>query len=259
ADYTCLDVNSMYGYVMKEYQYPFNLRTTGRKLALKELPKILAHQCIIAEVLLNTPEPLFSVRHDNRLIFPVGSFRTTLTTEELKYAYEHGYIVECYKYAIYDRALLFGDYVNFFYDQRMKYQASGNKPFAAITKLFQNSLYGKFGQHNDEWSTLGEDTESKDFVMREYDAQRHCWVECRSINGRIEECTGKVLARHAMVAIPAHVTANARLFLMKRANIAGYGNYFLYRHRLFMGKHHRQRTVNGIYTPNSTWEAKSRA
>lgn len=224
--YYMLDVNSMYPYVMAQERYPYMLKTFLNKGDIAILKKYTTGFGMIADVIIDTPEPAYPVKYNNHLIFPTGRFATTLTTPEIKYALMNQHIKEVGLTAIYAMTDLFSRYVRYFYSQRMKFQEQGNTVYALIAKLMLNSLYGKFGQKIDIWETVGEDGTMSDQAWREWDAGDHTMRSFRCIGGVIEEVTGHDEGFNAFPAICAHVTAYARLYLWDIINTAGRGHVY---------------------------------
>ncbi|GAI88799.1 unnamed protein product, partial [marine sediment metagenome] len=141
-NYHLLDINSMYPYVMATNEYPTNLKSTGKELSLEQLRAYLKTYSVIAEVLVDTPEPCFAIKHSGKLLFPIGEFRATLTSAELRYGLFYGYIKQVGNYALYERGYIFEDYVKFFYSKRQEFAKGGNKVYGYLCKLLLNSLYG---------------------------------------------------------------------------------------------------------------------
>jgi len=75
-----LDVNSMYPFVMQYSMFPIKPRFTFERPAPGLLGKLLEQGCCVADVVLETDEPAYPVRHKDRLVFPVGRFKTTLSS-----------------------------------------------------------------------------------------------------------------------------------------------------------------------------------
>jgi len=160
-----LDVNSMYPTAMMGNDLPVKYLGYTESPRLKEFKLRMAKYYCIADVLINTDEPVYPLLTNNKLIFPIGRFRVTLNQPELDYALSHNHIIKVYSSAQYQKGELFEAYVNFFYSEKQKHTAEGNKTQKTIAKLYLNSLYGKFGQtepHREPYDT----TEFKG-VMRE--------------------------------------------------------------------------------------------
>lgn len=144
------DINSLYPSVMtKEFPKPskFSIVKFLRKNALYEYEGV-AYAKITAPKLYI---PYLPLRHNNKLIFPIGEFKGYYTFFELREAEKLGYrIKKLYSALIYfERFTPFKEYVEELYKKRLLYKKN-NDERQHIIKLFLNSLYGKFAQKTGE-------------------------------------------------------------------------------------------------------------
>jgi len=224
--YHLLDINSMYPYVMLTNDYPFNLKSTGKELSLEQLRAYLKTYSVIAECLVDTPEPCFAVKRRGKLLFPIGQFRATLTSSELRYGLFYGYVKSIGNYALYERGRLFEDYVKFFYGKRLEFGKNGNKVYGYLCKLMLNSLYGKFGQKSEVWEKVGMDYAREYDYWTEFDYETKETHTYRAVNYVIEERKGYDEGYNSLVSIPSEITANARLYLWQLIKTAGLQNVY---------------------------------
>jgi hypothetical protein len=110
----------------------------------------------IAECEIETDEPVYPIMANNKLIFPTGRFTAILFHPELRYALEHSHIRAVKRCAVYENGYPFNGYVDFFYTAKATYSQQGNASYRYISKLFLNSLYGKFGQLRPVRQLIGE-------------------------------------------------------------------------------------------------------
>lgn len=151
-----VDVNSMYPAAMMGSDLPIQFLGYSESPRMKEFRIRMKNYYVIADVLIDTTEPVYPYMTKDKLLFPIGRFRTTLNHPELEYALKAGHILKVYASAQYKMGSLFESYVNFFYDEKTKHTKEGNKTQKTISKLYLNSLYGKFGQsepHREEYCT----------------------------------------------------------------------------------------------------------
>lgn len=141
-----LDVNSMYPHSMCGSLNPVKWRGYTTNVKIEHIRARLSRFYVIARCTIDTGEPVYSYYRDSKLIFPIGEFTTVLYHEELEYALKHNHIKYVHECSVYDRGVLFDDYVNFFYSQKQEYSRTDNYTYRTMSKLFLNSLYGKFGQ-----------------------------------------------------------------------------------------------------------------
>jgi len=222
----CLDINSMYPYIMKNYSMPYRLATTRTNITPEALALALETYLIVADVELEVTEPVIPIRYEGRTTWPLGSFNAALTTPELRYALENGMVKRVNYAAFYLWDFIFSDYVDFFYSERMKARAEGDTATEGIVKLFLNALYGKFGQRGQKWELVGE---AEDLDVRYYDYYNSTsgeLIKYRQFAGVLEQLQGAAESRDSFPAIAAHVTSYARMYLWRLMNAAGRENVF---------------------------------
>jgi len=216
-----LDVNSMYPYVMKKYRYPTRLRMylEGKEASLAL--DYLESSSVVAEVSLQTDEPIYAMRRDGKLIFPVGTFRTFLCTGALRRARDAGHIRAVHRAAVYSCDYIFSEYVDYWYALKCKYKREGNTIYTRIVKLFLNSLYGKFGQKKPVVETYLDPAAGPPRSCITMSAETgECWVE-RSAFGKIYRQVGEENGDKSLVAVAAHVSEYSRLALWDLCTAVG--------------------------------------
>ena len=213
--FVSLDVNSMYPFVMHTFKYPTKLVDYIERPDPEIFQHIFKDRSVIAHVYVNTPEPVFAYRKNNRVTFPVGRFDVHLCTEGLKYAYARGYIEAVGAMAVYEHDNIFQDYVDYFYDLKKHYTEQGDKIMTFVTKHFLNNLYGKFAQK----TPLIEEEEAITFdgYSREetYDAVTGKTEIVTKLFNKLFVQWGEQTAKTSFVAISAHITEYARFHLWK--------------------------------------------
>ena len=225
-DYYLLDINSLYPYCMKVNQYPTRQLYLKYNPPLEFLERVLKNRCVIGDVLVRTDKPMFGVGYKGRLIFPVGTFRVTLTSSELARAVATGSIIKIYTLCVYHREFIFTDFVDYFYNQRLAFKKDGKPVYAYLCKKLLNHLYGKFGQRNEEWVFIRTEPEPVDYVEVEIDAQTGKRHTIRCISGQVCETRSSVEGYNSFAAISAEVTGNARMLLWDFIEKAGPENVF---------------------------------
>jgi hypothetical protein len=225
-NYYYVDVNSMYPYAMKSNNLPIQWKGYSENVPLDYLNARLKRYYVLADCEVLTDEPVYSVFNDNKLIFPIGRFRTILHHEELEYAHSKHHIKTIYRCSVFERGRIFDDYVNFFYTQKRTYTMDGNKSYRYISKLFLNSLYGKWGQLQAHRKHIGQT--DKTIVWRIPCLNKETGQRSVEIawNGNIfkEYKEGETL--FSLPALAGAVTANARMLLWKYIKQAGRNNVF---------------------------------
>lgn len=224
--YYMLDINSQYPYVMLKNDYPYSFLGYYKNTDRVDLGEYFNKYAITAKVIIETDTSDYAVRHDNRLIFPIGEFKVSLNTPELIHAYERGRIKKVLEFSLHRKADIFSDYVDFFYNSRLKFSQNGEPAYAYMCKIILNSLYGKFGGKQDEWVEIGYDPDTPYDYYKIIDAQTHEIDTIRTINHVMYQLVGTEEGYNSYVAVAAEVTANARMLLLEYMNKAGRENVY---------------------------------
>lgn len=224
--YHTLDINSMYPFIMKEKLMPTKCVDYLVDPPVEIVSKLLTRYGVIAEVEIETDEPVYAIHHNEKIVFPVGSFTAHVCTEGMKYGLLHSHIKKIKRCAVYEMDYIFGDFVDEMYDLRMKYKAEGDIVMSTLAKYLLNSLYGKFGQRiqieerkKDESATRYSCVIVRDLVTGESFTEYHLF---NTVLIRGETVEG----RNSIVSIPAHITEYGRIMLWELIKAAGYDHVY---------------------------------
>jgi len=225
-EYVQLDINSMYPYVMQKYCYPYKLLGHVQPHSVLHLETLLRHKCVTARVLIDTDQPVYAKMLDNKCCFPIGVFWETLNTRALQYGIEHHHIKDVTSGVYYQKAKIFKDYIDYFYELRLKAQADKNTILEQLIKYMLNALYGKWAQYIP--ITIDKQTVKENLFEIEhwYNAQTQQHGVTRTMFHVKETLTGRQDAKNTFVSISAHITEDARLYLWYFINLCGLDNIY---------------------------------
>lgn len=219
--YTQLDVNSMYVSIMATQSLPVALSRIEEAMSLDRLRMALKHQGVIADVTVQVDEPVYPVVRERANVYPVGTFRTVLTTPEIQLALDRGWVREVHAACVYKMRPILQEYAQWTWEQRCAARSSGNRLYAQLFKDFGNSVFGKFGQR-DYWDeVIGEcepDDISTEHVVNLKTGEQYL---LHHICGQIHRIRKAGLGYNALLAVCAHVTAHGRLLLWSIIKQAG--------------------------------------
>lgn len=209
--FTCYDVNSMYPFIMSRYRLPWKCVDYHAELRPGDLAGLLAEYSAIAEVELDTDEPLYAVRIEGRLIFPVGRFTAYLCTEGLRQALLRGHVVRVVRAAFYRDAILFREYVEAFYAMKSAARERGDHVTERAAKLLMNSLYGKFAQRRPIVTSEVEYEGDDYYRLESLDYETGKTIIVSRLFHRETVSIGDELAPSSIASIPAHITEYGRM------------------------------------------------
>ena len=225
--YYKVDINAMYPFIMKVNDFPVKFIKQGVNVDPALIVKTAAIYCYIAECEIETEQPVYAIKDNGKLIFPVGRFKTFLTTPSLLFGISNGHVKKVLKVACYKKANIFNNFVDYFYNKRMEFRAEKNPAFAYMCKIILNSLYGKFAQRAKTVIYDGRNEKAADMrrIIIDYDTHK---ITTHQVFFGHETYTlqGDGEGYNSMPAISAHVTDYARLYLWKLISEAGLTNCF---------------------------------
>lgn len=224
--YYKLDVNGLYAYCMREFPTPRKLIKVISDVSPEYLGKLLDQYLVVADVILKTDEPLYAYTLKGYNVFPVGTFRATLTTWDLITALQHGHVVAIGPCALYEPAPLFREFIDHFTPLRQEYKAAGDLARSQLCKMLRNSLYGKFGQKGHRQAKVGEAPLDEVKVRRYIDAETGQTAEDWTFGGVTLRQTTEGEAFDSFPAIASHIAAAGRTVLNEYIRQAGPNNCY---------------------------------
>lgn len=218
----CIDVNSLYPYIMQEVgglHKPF-YTTRWQEEEYEGFYKVRAS---IPETSKFGYLP-YRKPDKTGVLFPVGRFTTYATSSEIRFAMESGcdiQVIEGWCFEINDKQL-FTKFVDKCKNLRAK---DYNGSYGQTAKIMQNSLYGIFGMNPNKKSVLYSpylpDEEGYEQVLHPETAMPVPNLWCKSICEETLNC---------IPAWAAWTTGNARLHILKAAiKEENAGNYVAYK------------------------------
>lgn len=209
-----LDVNSMYPFVMRNFFYPVKYLFEVNNITTQELSWLIKRFCVIAQVVVETDKPLVPLRRD-RVIFPIGRFTGWYTTGEIRMLLENKAIKEVKRVLVYKRAMIFKDYVDYFYRMKLEGKKQNDLFKYLMAKLFLNCLYGKFGQRTKELTEVNSDEVSIEELENPVISLSGRKVDYIVFQDKIWQVHDREPSRNSFIAIASHVTGYARAYLWR--------------------------------------------
>lgn len=158
------DVNSLYPFAMLNDM-------PGNYLGMLDVNTNLDEVFGFVEVIVSAPSdmtnPILIHHYNDSTIHPVGTWKATYFSEELKAVLKHGYKIEQVLniYSFSRISNLFKDYIDHFYELKKVASEQKDETMRQLAKLHLNTLYGMFGKEVDILkSIISAPSEEKDIV-----------------------------------------------------------------------------------------------
>ena len=220
------DINSLYPFAMLK-PMPYNLvKPRLIDLSNRSLDSFFGFAECLIYCPLDMLRPVLPFHHLGKTIYPVGNWKGTYFSEELKAVVKLGYKITLIQGYEFTKTDLFTDYVNYFYEIKRTSTGSDKQ----IAKLQLNNLYGYFGRKqinlmteniknkdldnailnrivksvtkiNDNYSTILSYTNINHYLLEQLNNEFHF----------IKDFTNPIMSN---VALAAAVTAYARIIMI---------------------------------------------
>jgi hypothetical protein len=234
SDIYCLDINSMYPFVMKNRLYPAILRYSKPVTDCSVnsmIEGINEGSFLLAKCDIRLTKPVIACKRE-KLMFPIGNITQTITSPEIDYIVKHpecGEIIKTHSVVSYSKENIFSDYVDYFYGLR---KSTNNSAYETMCKLMLNSLYGKFGQKEstdlEELTDVQEIKKYTDIMDWEHTNEIFTGLGMKYVRlgnniYRISKIDGE-FSRDSIPIIASSVTSYARILLYELMEKAGLDN-----------------------------------
>lgn len=225
-EFYAVDVNSMYPAVMTRTDLPVRLAAHIVRPKISELESYLTNFYTIAKVKLITDEPVYPLKDKGKLLFPIGEFVTYLSHPELIYALSHDHVIQIYELVLYYKAPVFKEFIDYFYNLRLEYTEQGNSSWRFITKIFLNSLYGKFAQQEPIRILIGQDENNLFAITHGMNYEQGFSFKETTWFGDIYLEYKQGETTFSFPGLSAAITSHARMLLWEYILTAGKGNVY---------------------------------
>lgn len=267
-----LDINSMYPSIMVSERVPCKLLwCSSNKMESEKLRTIYdsfkKDFLLIAKCRVRIPSKYAYVLTNDvidgekKAVLACGEMIVTKCSPELDFIEKHGRIEEFIDLAIYEGNVLFKDYTEFFYQQRLNAKAENNGAQQQLCKLMLNSLYGKWGQKDSFKHEVEENSfmasvahnimENEGEIGEVFNCETGKWSNFIPIGSKLFEVEStEKNSKDSFVAIASFITSYARLKLAEYILQAGRENvFYMDTDSLFVNKAGYERLLS-VIDPN---------
>lgn len=218
---TAIDVNSMYPWLLATRWFPTRWVGCEGAVPIKDARELCTYFGIIADVTMNTEVGEYPCRHDDRIIFPTGTFPTTLTGPELKKAIDEGGVAKVNQLARYEMGCPFQSFAECLLLERQRAKASDRPGWELFVKLLSNAFTGKLAQRGAKWVHRPEVAPEREWgEFFEVDADTQKRRRFKSTEGLVSEYVHDETFGRPMGFCYAYLTAYARLFMRELRALA---------------------------------------
>lgn len=218
------DWANSYPRIGRDYDVPVRLVGTARTANAADLPELAKRYTILADVTVSTEQPVVPTRHDKGILWPVGTFDTTIWWPEIEAVLNDGGTVQPHCVWLYKSEPALEQWGTWIIDQ---IHGKGDSPYPwvpLVLKHWSRTLIGRFATQYQNWEEFGTDTESKVQVGKWYDADTGITTDTMQVGHDIHVMAGLSESDDSCPQITSYIMSVARRRLWDAIQSVGLEN-----------------------------------
>lgn len=218
------DWANSYPRIARDYNVPVRLVGTARAANAADLPKLAQRYTLLADVTVRCEQPVVPTRRNNRILWPVGEFDTTLWWPEIEAVLSEGGTVEPHNVWLYRSEPALHQWGTWIIDQ-VKGAGSADYPWVPLVlKHWSRTLIGRFATQYQNWELFGTDHESRVQVGKLYDTDTGELTDMMQVGQDLHIMTGLSESDDSCPQITSFIMSMARRRLWDALQAVGAEN-----------------------------------
>jgi hypothetical protein len=175
------DWQNSYPRIARDCLLPSQLHGTVANPSPASVGKLLERYCVLAELEVTTESECVPASYDGRVVWPVGSFRTTLWDSEIRLLQESGATFRVHRAWLYKRGPVLKDWAEWILSS-LHDPSDAIEPWKKlILKHWSRALIGRFGMRYSPWEKYGQSTDNRIYLSQQYDLDTGSMTELMQI------------------------------------------------------------------------------
>lgn len=225
---TVYEYDYEYAYTRLAYdlEVPTKLLASHSGIPWARLERVMDKYAVIADCVIRTEMPLVPTTYGGRIIWPVGTFRTTLWDHELRLLQRHGYAAEITKYWFYKRGPLLREWAEWMMG-KLNQDASQLDPVVRLMlKDWSRALIGRFGLRYSSMDLIA-NLERNDVCQRGvWNADDGCEETHLQLGRQLFQQGERVESPNSTPMVMSAIMSASRVRLWDAMQVAGLENIF---------------------------------
>lgn len=222
--FTEWDFSCCYAQIARTHEVPTELVGELSNASLARVEKASASMRVLVECEVSTSVPTVPTSCEGRIVWPVGSFATSLWDCELSMALSHGAVVKPARAWVYRRAPALRQWAEWCLERVYAAPGEVDPVVRAVCKHWCRALIGRFGSRFGVWEAFGDGVGDGVGLYGFSDISSGSVGELLSVGGK--SWVSMELRDHPLSApqVMSWINAQARVDLWEAMNAAGLGS-----------------------------------
>jgi hypothetical protein len=215
------DFELAYLHLARSLYLPVRLLGEGQPMSVRQLRALSTRRCVLAEVTMSTEQPVVPASDDGRILWPVGTFQTTLWDKEIVAAYERGAEITVERSWVYRRWPALTGWADWLLGELGPDGQPAESLERLLLKHWARALVGRFGMRYPLWEKVATLPDSQLELLPYADLDSDEEGAYLQAGTDWFERSGLVDAPDALPAIMGYVMSAARVQLLGLLDYAG--------------------------------------
>jgi hypothetical protein len=215
------DFELAYLHLARSLYLPVRLLGEGQPMSVRQLRALSARRCVLAEVTVSTERPVVPASDDGRILWPVGTFQTTLWDREIVAAYGRGAEITVERSWVYRRWPALTGWADWLLGELGPDGQPAESLERLLLKHWARALVGRFGMRYPLWEKVATLPDSQLELLPYADLDSDEEGAYLQAGTDWFERSGLVDAPDALPAIMGYVMSAARVQLLGLLDYAG--------------------------------------
>jgi hypothetical protein len=218
------DWQNAYPRLARDNDIPIKMVATARRASMNDLKVMMGKWIVLADVTVTTDVPVVPAKHAGRILWPVGTFTTTLWQPELQLLLRSGATFTVERLWLYKGAPALAQWGEWIL-RELHTGDPDRPPWAGILlKHWSRALIGRFATQYQDWELLGRDPVERVLTGRMHDMRTGESSEFMQVGHEVHVMTGMTESDDSCPQVTSYVMSLARVQLWDAVTTAGHEN-----------------------------------
>lgn len=218
------DWANSYARICRDTDLPVRLVSRASSMTVKQFEELRGKYAILADVTVDTDTPVVPCGKDGGILWPVGTFQTTLWDPEINLLIGEKAKVTIHQAYLYRKAPALKQWASYMITELH----DGNRALPGwkriVLKHWSRTLIGRFSMRHQEWKQFGEHIESDISLGKFYNADEKQLTDMMQIGHQVWTLDGMKDVPDACPQVTGYIMSMARVRLWEAAQSVGAEN-----------------------------------
>lgn len=221
-----LDFQNAYATIAREIQLPVRQAATARVQTIDGLLSLANRFCVLAELEVTTDNPVVPTERNGHVIWPVGTFNTTLWDPEIRLLADAGASVKVGNVWLYKKAPALRSWADWILLDLHSPDDQVEAWRKIILKHWSRTLIGRFAMKYQSWNEFAQAATDDLRIMNGYDRDEEAPFRLLQVGKQVKMMGDEEEGNSAVPAITGYVMSESRRRLWDVTQLIGQRDVF---------------------------------